>query len=161
MLAGGNIWEMTDSEPRPEITALARALRDLVVSGDQLRRAIAAHDGLGLSEFMTLSQLYFSGEAGPSDLARNLGLTPGSMTLLLDRLEVLGYVRRLAHPSDRRRQIVAITDGGAELHQAAFARFAEAVADAVGDEGVADVVAVTDFVDAAVRAVRARAEGLS
>src|ERR1700761_8026 len=118
--------------PSPDQAArLAKSLRDLIVAGDQLRRASATRDGIGLSEFMTLSQLYFDGPAGPSELARDLGLTPGSMTLLLDRLQQLTYIDRVPPPSDRRRQIVSITASGRRLHKTAFGRFTNAVTDAV------------------------------
>jgi DNA-binding MarR family transcriptional regulator len=48
-------------------------------------------------------------EATPRLLAEHLGLTSGSVTAMLDRLEKLGYVRRSAHPSDRRKVIVTAT----------------------------------------------------
>jgi DNA-binding MarR family transcriptional regulator len=143
------------------VARLARSLRDLIVAGDQLRRVSAAHDGIGLSEFMTLSQLFFDGPAGPSELARDLGLTPGSMTLLLDRLADLDYVDRLPHPSDRRRQVVSITATGEQLHRVAFSRFTGAVTDAVSGHRGAQADGLAAFVDAIVVAVRQRTEDFS
>jgi DNA-binding MarR family transcriptional regulator len=49
-------------------------------------------------------------EATPRQLADRLGLTTGSVTSLLDRLESLGYVTRSPHPSDRRKLIVRATE---------------------------------------------------
>jgi DNA-binding MarR family transcriptional regulator len=48
-------------------------------------------------------------EAGPSELAERLGLTTGSTTALLDRLERAGYLTRRPHPTDRRKSIVRAT----------------------------------------------------
>ena len=48
-------------------------------------------------------------EATPRLLADRLGLTTGSVTAMLDRLEKLDYLRRVAHPSDRRKFIVEPT----------------------------------------------------
>ena len=48
-------------------------------------------------------------EASPSQLAERLGLTTGSVTTLLDRLEKAGYLSRAAHPTDRRKTIVRAT----------------------------------------------------
>ena len=45
----------------------------------------------------------------PSQLAVQLGLTTGSVTTMLDRLERLGYVTRSADPADRRKVVVRIT----------------------------------------------------
>jgi DNA-binding MarR family transcriptional regulator len=49
-------------------------------------------------------------EVTPRLLAARLGLTSGSVTAMLDRLEKLDYVRRAAHPNDRRKVIVTPTD---------------------------------------------------
>jgi DNA-binding MarR family transcriptional regulator len=46
----------------------------------------------------------------PRELADRLGLTTGSATTMLDRLEKVGYVTRTAHPSDRRKLLVHVTD---------------------------------------------------
>jgi len=48
-------------------------------------------------------------EASPGQLAERLGLTTGSVTTLLDRLEKAGYLSREAHPIDRRKTIVRAT----------------------------------------------------
>jgi DNA-binding MarR family transcriptional regulator len=46
----------------------------------------------------------------PRLLADRLGLTTGSVTAMLDRLERIGYLTRSAHPTDKRRLIVRATD---------------------------------------------------
>jgi DNA-binding MarR family transcriptional regulator len=45
----------------------------------------------------------------PSVIADRLVVTTGSMTSLLDNLEKRGLVRRLPHPSDRRKLLIDIT----------------------------------------------------
>ena len=47
--------------------------------------------------------------ATPGSLAEALGLTSGSITVMLDRLESAGYVERAADPADRRRFLVRPT----------------------------------------------------
>ena len=55
-------------------------------------------------------EILYQGEAVlPSQLAAKLGLTTGSVTAMLDRLERLGYVSRSSDPSDRRKVVVRIT----------------------------------------------------
>lgn len=49
-------------------------------------------------------------EATPRLLADRLGLTTGSVTSLLDRLEKIGYITRSPHPDDRRKVIVRATE---------------------------------------------------
>jgi DNA-binding MarR family transcriptional regulator len=65
-------------------------------------------------------------EATPRQLADRLGLTTGSVTSLLDRLEGLGYVTRSPHPSDRRKLIVRATE-------AATGRAWELIGPLIGD----------------------------
>jgi DNA-binding MarR family transcriptional regulator len=61
-----------------------------------------------------LAVLYLvrEGAVFPSELARQLRISPAVVTGLLDRLEQRGYLRRLADPSDRRRLRLALTDAG-------------------------------------------------
>lgn len=49
-------------------------------------------------------------EAAPRELADRLGLTTGSVTAMLDRLEKAGYLTRHPHPGDRRKLIVRATE---------------------------------------------------
>ena len=63
-----------------------------------------------------LAVLYLvrEGTVFPSELARQLRISPAVVTGLLDRLEQRGYLGRLADPSDRRRLRLALTDAGLE-----------------------------------------------
>lgn len=47
--------------------------------------------------------------ATPGGLAEHLGISSASTTKLLDRLSAAGHIERLAHPSDRRALMIAIT----------------------------------------------------
>ena len=49
--------------------------------------------------------------ATAGELAKITGLTTGAITAVIDRLEKLGFVKREADSSDRRKIIVRITDG--------------------------------------------------
>lgn len=51
----------------------------------------------------------------PSTIAGHMLITRGGMTKALDALEKLDYVRRRAHPSDRRMLLVEITDTGIRI----------------------------------------------
>ncbi|GAB7304832.1 MarR family winged helix-turn-helix transcriptional regulator [Clavibacter michiganensis] len=49
------------------------------------------------------------------DLAEKLHLTPGTLSPLLKRLEVFGYVTRFRDMTDERRLSVGLTDAGREM----------------------------------------------
>jgi MarR family transcriptional regulator, organic hydroperoxide resistance regulator len=51
-------------------------------------------------------------------LARHLGVTPGTMSLTIDRLERKGYVVRLRDVADRRRVHVRLTSAGVRVREA-------------------------------------------
>jgi DNA-binding MarR family transcriptional regulator len=68
--------------------------------------AVSAKVGLGASDsqFMTLLQTY--GPLTPRQLAEHTGLTSGTVTGVIDRLESHGFVTRQADPRDRRKVVV-------------------------------------------------------
>lgn len=57
--------------------------------------------------------------SSPGALARDLELSSGAMTSRLDRLEELGFVRRLRDPDDRRGVVIELTDEGRAAWDAA------------------------------------------
>jgi DNA-binding MarR family transcriptional regulator len=91
------------------------ALRRLMLAGEQFRHAVAAHFGVGLSETVAMSHLSVAGSLSPREVADKVGLTPSTVTALLDRLEAAGLATRAAHPTDRRKSVVTITDQGREM----------------------------------------------
>jgi DNA-binding MarR family transcriptional regulator len=68
--------------------------------------AVSAKVGLGASDsqFMTLLQAY--GPLTPRQLAERTGLTSGTVTGVIDRLESHGFITREADPDDRRKVVV-------------------------------------------------------
>jgi DNA-binding MarR family transcriptional regulator len=62
--------------------------------------------------------------ASPGRLGADTGITSGSITNRLDRLEKRGLIERKADPKDRRGVLVVLTDHGLDLvERAARARF--------------------------------------
>ena len=53
-----------------------------------------------------------------NDLARHMGVTAGTMSMTIDRLERKGYVVRLRDASDRRRVHLRLTSAGVRVRQA-------------------------------------------
>jgi DNA-binding MarR family transcriptional regulator len=51
-------------------------------------------------------------------LARHMGVTPGTMSLSIDRLERKGYVARVRDTADRRRVNVRLTSAGVRVRDA-------------------------------------------
>jgi DNA-binding MarR family transcriptional regulator len=66
---------------------------------------------------LVLGLLRDHGSMSPSQLGERLIVTRATVTGLVDSLEKRGYVRRSAHPSDRRSQIIELTPAGSDVTQ--------------------------------------------
>jgi DNA-binding MarR family transcriptional regulator len=78
--------------------------------------SVERRHGLSNAAAQTLAIIEGAGEPlAPSVIADRLMITTGSMTSLLDTLERRGLVQRKAHPSDRRRLLVQLTNEGQAL----------------------------------------------
>ncbi|TWP34105.1 MarR family winged helix-turn-helix transcriptional regulator [Leekyejoonella antrihumi] len=75
---------------------------------------MADHFGVGVTETVALSHLRARGALTPRDLAKHTGLTSSTVTALLDRLQDAGLADRSAHPTGRRKIVVALTSRGEE-----------------------------------------------
>ena len=85
--------------------------------------------GIKLRQLMLLSYLRAGAPALQQQLCEALWLDANNCVLLLNELEEMGYVERRRDPSDRRRHVVDITDGG----RIALER-AERAQETIGDE---------------------------
>jgi DNA-binding MarR family transcriptional regulator len=70
------------------------------------QEAIADQLGLNTTDLMCLSFLSDAEPLTAGQLAEATGLTTGSVTIMIDRLERAGYAQREKDPTDRRRVIV-------------------------------------------------------
>lgn len=78
------------------------------------------NDDLGISHILVLSHLKASGKSRPSDIARNLGLTPSTLTHLSEKLVKKKLVLRITDESDRRISYLSITDKGIDMIHKAY-----------------------------------------
>jgi DNA-binding MarR family transcriptional regulator len=82
----------------------------------------------------------------PSQLGVRLGLTTGSVTAMLDRLEQLGFLTRSPDPSDRRKVLVRATPKASrrvlrEIYQPLAVEGLEAIA----HYGAVELAVVSDY----------------
>ena len=86
------------------------------------RYAIAGIEdtGLGLSDFGVLEALLHKGPLPVNTIGPIVDLTPGSISIAVDRLVAKGLVSRVESAEDRRVRIVALTPRGRELIASAF-----------------------------------------
>lgn len=84
------------------------AARENGMSAVLFRNAIGRRLGLNITDSECLSLLSIKGISTPTELARHTGLTTGSTTAMLDRLERAGFIRRKPNPKDRRGLLIEI-----------------------------------------------------
>jgi len=76
--------------------------------------------GLGLSDFGVLEILLHKGPLPVNTIGPIVDLTPGSISIAVDRLFAKGLVSRVESSEDRRVRIVALTARGKALIDSAF-----------------------------------------
>ena len=76
--------------------------------------------GLGNSDFRVLEVLLHKGALPVNTIGPMVGLTPGSISVAVDRLVEQGLVNRVESAEDRRVRIVALTPRGKGLIVPAF-----------------------------------------
>lgn len=112
---------------RTEINA---SLLRLIAGAILHNHVVTQRLGIGASDSQFLSLLNLHGPLTPGRLAELSGLTTGTVTGVLDRLERAGYVRRQRDATDRRKVLVApVSEAMAELgrHYAEHGRHADTV----------------------------------
>ena len=80
--------------------------------------------GLGLSDFAVLEVLLHKGPLPVNTIGPIVDLTPGSISIAVDRLFAKGLVSRVESGEDRRVRIVALTSRGRDLIVPAFQKHA-------------------------------------
>ena len=76
--------------------------------------------GLGLSDFGVLEALLHKGPLPVNTIGPIVDLTPGSISIAVDRLFAKGLVSRVESTEDRRVRMVALTPRGKDLIASAF-----------------------------------------
>jgi DNA-binding MarR family transcriptional regulator len=82
------------------------------------------HTELSLLQAYALAYLYFKGPIKITELCEHMMVSPGAASQLVDRLEKLEMVERIADPEDRRVRKVLVLDKGEKFMQENF-RFSQ------------------------------------
>jgi DNA-binding MarR family transcriptional regulator len=80
-------------------------------------QAVVRDGPITLPQMHTLEILGQQSPLRMKELAATMGVTTGTLTVGIDRLEKQGLVERIPHETDRRSILVALTKPGRELYQ--------------------------------------------
>ncbi|HEV1288304.1 MAG TPA: MarR family transcriptional regulator [Bryobacteraceae bacterium] len=107
-------------EPEHAWLVMMKAMRALT----RYAAAGIEETGLGLSDFGVLEVLLHKGPLPVNAIGPIVDLTPGSISIAVDRLFAKGLVSRVESTEDRRVRIVALTPHGKDLIVSAFRKHA-------------------------------------
>lgn len=103
---------MTRDELIAQIMASQRRFQQ-ALTRDRTNPLFSAN--LTMSQLKILFALRLNGGSGVQDLAHLMGVSPATMTGIVDRLVAAGYVTRREDPQDRRVRRVELAPDGDEL----------------------------------------------
>ncbi len=131
--------------------ALVEVLR---AATDRYERA-ARDEHIHPTDFSCIGYLSRVGKpVSPKDIIAYLGLSSGSGTALLDRLEKAGYIRRLPNPEDRRGVLIALDPEAAAAPIAQYRTVTQQFFDATDPLTDRDLDTIATFLERVSRLAR-------
>jgi DNA-binding MarR family transcriptional regulator len=124
---------------------LIMALRQYGISNTLFRNAVASRLGLNVTDMECLGLLFHKGIATPTELANHTGLSSGSTTAMLDRLEKAQLIVRKPNPHDRRGVLIAVDKAGSARVAPLFAGARNAQNKLVASYSEKDLQLLTEF----------------
>lgn len=137
---------------------LGRELSTAVVA---FHEAIGAHLGVSAVDQRAHALIGKLGPMSAGALAKEIGLTPGAVTGMVDRLERAGLVRRDPDPDDRRRVVISTADSGARVFGRAFSGLGSAMEDLISGYSEAEQRAIADYITRTVEILREQTRKLT
>lgn len=86
--------------------SLIQELRRFIAGTILFNQKVADRFGLRLTDMQCLNVLDLLGPVTPGKLVECTGLSTGGVTVMLDRLEKSGFIRREPNPADRRSLLI-------------------------------------------------------
>ncbi len=118
---------------KPQVDTLLELLPDWIQQLIRINSLVASRMGVVMTDFHCLHVLQQGGPTTPGALAARVGLTAGSATRMVDRLEAAGCVPRAPDPKDRRKVVVVPTPEGLERASSYYADLTARTRDDLAD----------------------------
>jgi DNA-binding MarR family transcriptional regulator len=81
-------------------------LREVIDSSETYSKLVGSKLDVNETDFAAMEELIENGPMTAGDLAKAVGISPGSATVMIDRLVAVGHVTREPNPNDRRGIVV-------------------------------------------------------
>ncbi|BHH85606.1 MarR family winged helix-turn-helix transcriptional regulator [Desulforhopalus sp. 52FAK] len=99
------------------IETLSNQLIELYDKVSSWEHSVVKDSGLSPAQMHTIEIIGHKKNLRMKELAEKLGVTTGTLTMSVDKLEKLGLVERKPHDTDRRSYFVVLTDKGEEMFE--------------------------------------------
>lgn len=138
-------------QPTEQQEKLTMGMRGLGTRTVLYQQSVAASLGLYNNDFLSIDILHEKGPVTAGELSRLTGLTTGSVTSLIDRLEKNGFVRRQPDPHDRRKVIIVPLYENKEDVSATYLQLHEAMVKLASSYSDEELELITQFLNKASR----------
>jgi DNA-binding MarR family transcriptional regulator len=131
---------------KDEITyKVLMAARDTNINSVLFRNAMGRKLGLNITESECVTFLGIKGVSTPTEIAKYTGLTSGSTTTMLDRLEKKNIIKRKSNPDDRRGVIIELNEEYGKVAQPLVAGIQKAHRELIDRFSVKELETVINF----------------
>jgi DNA-binding MarR family transcriptional regulator len=145
----------------PADNSLAGMLQRFGLERDRMRALLARRAGMSLADLDALEHLEADGPLTQRELGARLSLTSGAVTMLVDRLENAGWVRRRPYPGDRRYVLIELTPHAVASGPPELAAYHATIQELSRAVPSAEREAITGYLAAATDAAAAAADRLA
>jgi DNA-binding MarR family transcriptional regulator len=140
---------------------LAATLQEFGLERDRMRAALARRARVSQTDLDALEHLEAAGSLTQRELGDRLSLTSGAVTMLADRLEAAGLVRRRPHPADRRYVVLELSANAMQRAPAGLGAYHVAIADLVAGITAEHAEIIGSFLGAAAQAATRAADAMA
>ena len=98
-----------------DVEELSKTIIEFYEKLSTWEEGVVKNSGLTTAQNHTIEIVGHEGAIKMKKLADKLGVTTGTLTVRIDRLEEKALLRRVPHKSDRRSYMIALTDEGQEV----------------------------------------------
>jgi DNA-binding MarR family transcriptional regulator len=138
------------------------AMRAFQIAVDEVDEQVARRAKINRTDLRCLDVLTSSNDGMVAGaLAKLTGLSTGGMTVVVDRLEAAGYVRRVPHPDDRRRVLVKATPKARRLIDRLYGDLGRVARERLEGLPAGDIQVISAFLENARALNEAHAASLS
>ena len=161
--ADGSPYRYPPGDAQVSPLDLLTALRRYRAAEAELRKRARKTSSMNDTDLSALRYLLSAAASSRAlsakDLASLLEISSPSVSAMVERLERIGYIRRTAHPTDRRAFLIEVTDAGAAEVSAAVGPLHERMIEVVESMPAAEAVAVHRFLTAMTAALESTEPG--